>query len=329
MSLSSLTTAPLFVTKIISLYGLNYTSIAKGQKGYRNTSYAVTLSSGDVVNLIIYKREPEILHKIANAHYLGNILAATNLPIRKQIEMRLVKMLGSEDQVRYAALYSYLPGTTIPWEAYTQDHLKQMGKTLGHMHCSLRGKPQVMLPDVIDESQTLLGRMQEYFADPGVQSALHKKLHLTTLNTHWEGFAHTMSAAKSLGDMRPLHMDFVRGNILFEDNTLSGVIDFEKAAFGPPVFDVARSLAFLIVDSKYKQSDKVRKYFLYSGYVKRGGMKLGELGPAQLRESLTTFYLLHDFYKFLLHNPYQFLQHNEHYVRTRNILIERGELQVI
>ena len=119
-------------------------------------------------------------------------------------------------------------------------------------------------------------------------------------------------------------MDFVRGNILFAEDEkaqITGVLDFEKATWGPPVFDIARTLAFLIVDCKYKDEAKVRKYFLHSGYNKRGQ---AEFEPTELLEDLLNFFLLYDFYKFLRHNPYESLKDNEHFVRTRDFLLKRN-----
>ncbi len=80
-----------------------------------------------------------------------------------------------------------------------------------------------------------------------------------------------------LGPHALLHMDFVRGNILYSQNhelRISGILDFEKAAYGSPLFDIARTYAFLLVDCKYKSEKEIGKYFLRSGYIKRGKLKL-------------------------------------------------------
>jgi Ser/Thr protein kinase RdoA (MazF antagonist) len=128
---------------------------------------------------------------------------------------------------------------------------------------------------------------------------------------------------------QPLHMDFVRSNILFEavpagdfNMSISGILDFEKAAYGHPLFDIARTLTFLLVDCKYKAPDKVRKYFLGSGYIKRGAAMLPSKHMSILEPALNLF-LFHDFYKFLRHNPYESLPDNEHFMRTAQLLIPR------
>ncbi|MFW6143388.1 MAG: phosphotransferase enzyme family protein [Patescibacteria group bacterium] len=49
-----------------------------------------------------------------------------------------------------------------------------------------------------------------------------------------------------------LHMDYARGNILFDlDGTeVVGVLDFEEATWGPPVADIGKSLAISTKDNK-------------------------------------------------------------------------------
>ena len=127
-------------------------------------------------------------------------------------------------------------------------------------------------------------------------------------------------------------MDFVRGNILFAeskpeyklqlgDKAISGIIDLEKASFGHPVWDIGRSLAFLMVDCS-QPVNKIIKYFITSGYRKRGHQ---QTSLTSLKEVLDIF-LVYDFYKFLRDNPYEDLSENHHYKKTRDILVASNML---
>jgi len=73
------------------------------------------------------------------------------------------------------------------------------------------------------------------------------------------------------------------------------------------------------VDCKHKPYIKTYKYFLYSGYQKRGQVK--NIGNDNDRNSFIDMFLFYDLYKFLLHNPYESLLQNEHYIRTKDLLI--------
>jgi len=331
---------PNTIRRVLAAYGIDDYHISPVQKGYRNMSYPVTLQSGAMLNLILYKDEPHILPRIRRANGISNFLALQGLPVRRS-QGPVTRLHGNS--TRYAALYDYLPGETIPWEAYGKDHIKLLGKTMSLLHTLARDyKPSagLSLPDVIGECETLLGRMERYFEDDGVIAALAGKLRLRFDPLRLAGITLLLDVCRQLPDRQPLHMDFVRGNILFGQDWqqsdrclflddawqppyISGILDFEKVSMGPPVFDVARTLAFLLVDCRYKQPHKVVKYFVESGYQKRGTSRLDGRQLSALK-GLTRFYMLHDLYKFLRHNPYEALPENEHFVRTRDFLLKDG-----
>jgi hypothetical protein len=212
--------------------------------------------------------------------------------------------------------------------------------------------------------------MSRYFAQKDVQKAMRDKLNLSV---HLPDFLSLLSQLEQVPGRIPLHMDFVRSNVLFreaqptdaliiENLALSGVLDLEKAAVGHPLFDIARTLAFLLVDCA-KPEEKIRKYFLDSGYHKRGNRSIyGEIpssiarsdslgakgqlvlprsagkaessrtmedgisGPLML-EQLITLFLTYDLYKFLKQNPYESLSKNHHFKRTIDILLARKVVQ--
>lgn len=169
-------------------------------------------------------------------------------------------------------------------------------------------------------------------------------------------------AEHKLKNQQILHLDFVRSNLLFgpaefDDDTtassfkkgaqlkddqlfaknlqlsskakfqfknliLMGILDWEKSAVGDPIIDLARTLAFLLVDCQYKTPAQITKYFLKSGYQKHGQAQLSQQ-QLQLLKPLLSFFLFYDFYKFLLHNPYEALAANQHFIKTRTILLKK------
>lgn len=315
-------------SKVLASYGLASKKVFPAQKGYRNESHKVVLKNGRVVNVIFYKQETAVSDRIKRANKVSEYLANQGFPTRITIDPRIL-ILASGDLTKHIAIYNYLPGQTIPWEAYTKEHIKLLGKTMSDMHACLRQMPISRLPSVADEYTAIGKRMRHYFDDDNVTTALKKKLHITVNTKKLANFINVIQITKSLKQQQVLHMDFVRGNILFDTKdgelTVSGILDFEKTAVGHPLYDIARTYAFLLVDCKYKTQNQVRKYFLYSGYDKRGESTLPRVGQAnRLLDELTTFFLVYDFYKFLKHNPYEFLTQNEHFVRTAAALREQN-----
>lgn len=315
--------SPELIKRILQQYGRTAARIATVQSGYRSEIYPVQFLDNTRGTVILYKREPGIADRIKNANRIGNALAAHGFPARQTLDDRILTLRSSTFKT-YVALYNYLPGTTIPWEAYTMNRIKQLGAVMSNMHTALAGIERQNLPSVINEYSAICTRMEGYFAQAEVQGAVRTKLGVEPPRI--VGFNSLFAALEQLPHRQPLHMDFVRGNVLFAEGSseITGILDFEKTAWGHPLFDVARTLAFLLVDCKYKPEVKIRKYFLESGYQKRGQ---AELTDRRYLEALLDLFLTYDFYKFLRHNPYESLQANEHFVRTRDLLIARGTLQ--
>ena len=302
--------------KILQKYKIEFESVGQAQKGYRNSSYLVTCKNGELINLIIYKREPGILQKIKSANKVSLEMHKAGLPVRYPIG----KILRLTENY-YACIYNYLPGSTIPWESYSMDHLKLLGQYLNKIHFHGKNMPSQNVVKEAEVLKVILSRVENYFKNDNVKVALKNKLNIEiNFDNFLKQSEKIINDVESSNKSTILHMDFVRGNILFEENPelhISGIIDFEKTSIGSPLFDLARTLAFLIVDCKYKSEDKIRKYFLKSGYIKRGDLKLESY---KWLNKLVVIYLIYDFYKFLKHNPYEFLNQNQHFVRTVNAL---------
>lgn len=320
--------------RLYQAFGYDAVHIQPAQKGYRNTCWPARLSNGTTVNLILYRSEPGILRKIKAANAVSSSVAGAGLPARKALSGIL--KVSSPRSTRYAVVYSYLPGSTIAWEGYSRHHLRALGKTMSDMHAAL-GHATIDVP--LDSAAThcagYLNQVADYVSRPPVGQAMNTKLGICVPAVVLERYRKLLPYFGSLGYQQPLHMDFVRGNVVFTGVDVTGILDFEKTALGHPVFDIARTLAFLLVDCKYKCELEVRRYFLASGYQKHGAAayRLPTIktagGGIDVLETLVNVYSLYDLYKFLLHNPYEYLAKNEHYIRTRDLLARRGLIVVV
>jgi len=230
-------------------YGMEIVAVYPPQTGYRNESHPVQLTDGTMANLILYKREPGVAKMIACLHAVSLFLAAYGFPVRTPLDSRIMAM-RSKTATRYLALYSYLPGVTIPWEGYTRRHLRALGACMSDMHAALQGYPVNGLPDTADTYLALLKWLHDYFGGNHVAIALEQKLMLAVHVPQLDRFAPLLKGAAGLSHKQALHMDFVRSNVLFDarEPRISGILDFEKVAVGHPVFDIGRTLAFLLVD---------------------------------------------------------------------------------
>ncbi|MBU0975812.1 MAG: phosphotransferase [Patescibacteria group bacterium] len=338
-------------------YNVSISKILKLAGGFRNLCFEVSTGSKRYV-FIIYKRESKIRQVIENSHFVAKLLDSygfiTRIPVLT-CDKEEYKRVHTKEGYHYCALYDYLEGETIPWEAYTRRHLKSIGKTLSDMHYALRGismtksqfsnNNQISISNTQDVFQKLpkwqdltekeIEEMKTYFEK--VEPWIIRKL---KVGLNWKMILKVLDSVLRQSQPKAgpltqaiLHYDFVRGNILFSDKLdkkldiypIIGILDFEKVCVGPVIADIARTLAFLIIDCKYKKEATVRKRFLISGYNKRGKNSLSIKSinsPGMVH--LLSFFWLRDFWKFLEHNPYEFLHMNEHYVRTRDKLLAYG-----
>lgn len=318
---------------ILKQYGREFESLESVMSGYRNHSHIIRCDSFNIVNLIIYKPEPGIVERVRRVNEFTRHIASSGLPVRYALDPRLMGVT-SGGRRSVAALYNYLPGETIPWEAYRRSHIKLLGMTMAKLH-QASSEFGGDLPPVVDEYLAIVSRIRLYFARPEVIDAMVQKLTIRIDDSIFERSLVFLEACRTL-PTQPLHMDLVRSNVLFgqaspggqlasEKTAITGILDFEKAAIGHPLFDVARTLAFLQVDCPLPQA-KQQKYFIDSGYRKHGD---GSLRPETIMgrdvlQTLIDIFLLYDFYKFLRNTPYESLSNNRHFIRTTAILVARN-----
>lgn len=311
---------------VAKMYGHKLLAYLGSDSGYRNVSHFFQTSGGERLNFILYKNEPGVVDLIERTNSLGRHVAERGLPVRQPVDSRIIRV-----GVRYGSLYGYLRGQTIPWEAYTMKHIKLLGYGLAKFHEAARGY-EGDLPNVEDVYLDINLRMAEYYGETDVREATRSKLGLYISLPDFNDILRTMKRHDS---RQALHMDFVRSNLLFAETgelavgsvAMSGILDLEKAARGHVLFDVARTLAFLLVDCD-RPEEKTRKYFLLSGYTKRGEGRLDEINyqGKDVLESLLDMFLFYDLYKLLRQNPYEFLLENHHYRRTVAVLRARKVL---
>jgi Ser/Thr protein kinase RdoA (MazF antagonist) len=119
----------------------------------------------------------QCVDRVRRTDAVSEYLAGKGFPVRQRADRRLLQ-IKTPSTVVYAGAYTYLSGTTIPWEAYTMDHLKLLGKAMSDMHFLLADMPPAGLPSVYEEYDAVLQRMRRYFSDDKVTQAMYQKLGL-------------------------------------------------------------------------------------------------------------------------------------------------------
>jgi thiamine kinase-like enzyme len=238
--------------------------------------------------------------------------------------------LASENTTRPFGLYSYLPGDTLPWEAYTRRHLRSLGKTMAAIHKiweDYNGNSSHIptWKKYLDLDHSKLSR---YLS--GNAPTILRKLSLTVDISKLNDLAERLSHLPEKGQL--IHYDLVRGNVLFskEKKTdiypVTGILDFEKVMLAPVSIDIARTLSFLLVDCRYKTDAEIYRYFRDEGYGIQADRGIGGIDN---RSPAVIYFWLRDLWKFLSANPYESLEQNFHFKRTVERLSENGFVKKI
>lgn len=221
-----------------------------------------------------------------------------------------------ENPIRLVSLYKFLEGQTIPWEAYTRRHIRAVGRSMHEMHKlwqEYKTKNSIYTWKEYFEldSESLLSYFVKNMSH--IERKLSFVVDIDFLKHLIENILHKNKKLHIKNNSQLIHGDFVRGNILFSDEKkddiypIVGILDFEKVMYAPIEVDVARTVAFMYVDCKYKTKEDVDYYF-FDGY----GKKVND----EYCSILINYFLYRDLWKLLACNPYESLKENEHYVRT-------------
>ncbi|MGQ0630305.1 MAG: phosphotransferase enzyme family protein [Sporichthyaceae bacterium] len=151
------------------------------------------------------------------------------LPVPQPLTCRAGGHIVALDERFYTAA-EILPGT--PFDDAQPEHVLAMGRMLARFHA--------------------VGSIQE-FSDPNpsresIQDSLREELADAHANDHPELYARAAEVEARLAPLLPdlpialLHQGCRRRNMLFTGTTITGLLDFDSARFGPRVIDVVGAL---------------------------------------------------------------------------------------
>lgn len=198
--------------------GLKLEPIANGTV---NSNYYLTTETGRYI-LTLFETLP--INTVQTILSLTEFLADHDVlcpaPIKDK-QSQMITTLANKP----AAIISCLPGRSL--QGTTLDHCQQMGRWLAHMHLVSKNYPQ-KIPNVMGESWR--------------QQTTEKLLTLLSnedrdlVSACWKLYQSTPWRELPSGI---IHADLFRDNVLFNDNQLTGVIDFYFSCSGAFIYDLA------------------------------------------------------------------------------------------
>lgn len=276
--------------------------------GIENTNYFVTTSQGRYVLTLFEKLKLEEL-----PFYLGLMdhLADRGVPSAKPVRDRKGDFLGKLNE-KPAALVRFLTGNDLTEPAV--EHCARVGTVLADIHrasASYQNRMEnprgprwwkTVMPDVLP------------FLGPEDAALLKEEVRFQALY-RFEDLPHG-----------PIHADLFRDNVLWEDGSLSGVIDFYFACNDRLLYDVAIAVNDWCIEVG-GTLDRARTHALLDAYRRVRPFTAIERGawPVMLRAAALRFWVsrLYDFY---LPRPGELTHAKDpnHFRRILSSHVERG-----
>ena len=224
----------------------------------------------DEYTMIVFREDKrtdeEILawHEVTNN--LKDFLPSVRHPVSKDFERFKYK-----GRYMKTFLYNYIEGKTIQWSAYNSNEVVQLASVMRRLHDKLQTE-DYKLPDwdnlIIKELESFLNyinHVRPYIAEKLAFEIDYKKLN--------RNIARIIDFVMAEKEKTVLHYDLQRANLIFKNNSLNGIIDFEKACYGPRIADIAMSCSYLMLDKRW-HSNKYLKYYFLKGYGMDTDMKM-------------------------------------------------------
>lgn len=247
--------------------------------GIENTNYFVDTEAGRWV-LTLFERLPA-----AQLPFYLNLmrhLAARQVPCPDPVEQPgggCVRELAQ----RPAALVTRLAGRSVEQPSAAQ--CAQVGQLLARMHLAARDDT-----GRLDNPRGLawcvqMPRLLEGFLSPAQRQCLEDELALQ--------LSHAASEDHRRLPRSAVHADLFRDNLLFDGDTLSGVIDFYFAGIDTWIFDLAVTCNDWCIDEPHGDIDQTRLDALIHAYQTIRPLEPGErqAWPLALRRAALRFWL--------------------------------------
>lgn len=230
---------------------INYSGISDGME---NTNYFIrikNLSTASITDYVLTIFEQITYHEVSFYLDLMAHMAHGGLPVAKPVNLANEKsFIRITENGKPAAVVGKLPGSHVLTPA--PPHCFAVGKALAQQHRLCRNFPfrgTQQLQTILDHGKTLLKSVSaddRFLFDNAIRSG--------------EDLLANIVLPRGI-----IHGDLFRDNVLFDDNKISGLLDFYNATYAPLLIDIAITVNDWCVNQD-STTDPVREHALLAGY---------------------------------------------------------------
>lgn len=255
-------------------YGLEIKSIKKHGGGFQNEIYFV-LTKDDSFTLRLYKADQKNQRDLDFQFDVLNFLHERKLPVQVP-----KYSLHGEKSLRYSKdkivqVLSYIAGkTAFP---IVPARIEESGRVLGRFHKAGSAFPWEQCPAQFIKKRTWsykyyiakisLAQKSKRTIPLEFQRKAHVQEVILSLLTAQKNFGRLFRGASGFKNWALIHGDYHPGNLIFENNRLVGIFDFDQCGYGPLLWDVGFALAHFGFNLHHVPHEEIRANFL-RGYLK-------------------------------------------------------------
>lgn len=228
--------------RVLGYYDLgNLRSARRAKRGFVNENWVLETTRG---RYFLKRRHPHLCNPdvIRAQHALIAHLRGAGFPAPAVVPTAS----GASFLALHGGCYEiqgYIEGA--PYDHASPAHFREAALTLGRYHTHvqsfapqvLRNQGELCSPAILNATLTDLAHAWELEQDRDLASIVRQLA------------AHAVDLATRFADHRALphvviHGDYYAGNLLFEDDRIIGVVDYDKARWQPRVVEVAEALIY-------------------------------------------------------------------------------------
>lgn len=248
-------------------------AVAEVPGGATNRVFRVETCSGTWFVRRYAKRDPALA---AREHALIDAVRSAGLPAPAPIALAGGgTVLVSEGEVY--ALYEPAVGRQLDKVELGREHAWACGEMLGRLHVALAARPDagyVRWSLSWDGAEWLerLSRVEAAIHSAGVRDVTDRHaLERVRAQRAWLSDVRCHHAYSAEHASQVTHGDYQNANLFFDDAGVSGIIDWEQAAWMPRAYEAARAVSFIFLP------DRERTRTFLEAYSKASGAGAAEL----------------------------------------------------
>ena len=237
--------------KILTNYDLGMIKSYLQLQGWFNTSFLIETENGKFV-LKFFRPNSRVQEEIDFFFFLLSYLLNFGFPVYKTIPSKsgnLAFEVEILERTMKVAIFGFLPGEHKVYTEIKRVHLQEVGRVLRNLHETLKGFPKEKLLKVKSSQENFRQALKRTHAQltrnfsENYFCLSEEKINFFE-QTWKDDYKNLLALSPKLEtkEFQLIHGDFTTGNVVFTNDKISGILDFDNARMGLVLEDLANTV---------------------------------------------------------------------------------------